>query len=400
MNKKIILPLSSLLLLASCATAQEVTNNDYLTAKVLTEARRNADALTLVSGQSTSLDDRSVIYPRNVASFVDYSSAETRLEVHRYDGSLWVKAEEERETGTKANRYHGQQSLSTLVDAASQDGIAYLLASNVLSRAGSEAVYDTILTSQVGATEDELLTAYFETLSSIVSAAVASAEDCTYVVKDGDDVLFTDFTTSTSTVSNPLYPNDSEKALVAGRRLDTTVRFSPSEDGYRLVSYETKDQTQFFQDTELKSIENGIVASTVESYTFSYGEATSYDGSQDLPSLNNALAAQSAPSYLLMNSGTQLQGELEVETVGYQLETGERKLCFATTIDLAGNGLSGGTLSFVYQGEKLDSAAFTIAPSLDYSLVTNGEYRFENVESLYVEMVCDLDGSNPMVTIS
>ena len=111
MNKRIILPLSSLLLLASCATAQEVTNNDYLTAKVLAEARRNADALTLVSGQSTSLDDRSVIYPRNVASFVDYSSAETRLEVHRYDGSLWVKAEEERETGTKANRYHGQQSL-------------------------------------------------------------------------------------------------------------------------------------------------------------------------------------------------------------------------------------------------------------------------------------------------
>ena len=101
-----------------------------------------------------------------------------------------------------------------------------------------------------------------------------------------------------------------------------------------------------------------------------------------------------------MDSGTQLQGELEVETVGYQLETGERKLCFATTIDLAGNGLSGGTLSFEYQGAKLDSAAFTIAPSLDYSLVTNGEYRFENVESLYVEMVCDLDGSNPMVTIS
>lgn len=407
MNKKVLLPLSSLLfLLPSCAKTENVVSNDYLVDTVLRQATANLSHVTGMKGESLTLEDQSPIYPKNMRPYVDYARKEATVECAFYRESstpaVVMTTETETEEGTNAQRFVTDQTTRSLVTSAHDtvSGVNYVASHNEIEQGGKTAAYDTVVHSDPDMTEAEIFDDYVEILVDTLADALTgiSGNSRYQASMDGDDVVLTYLTASTGKAGNPLYPGDSEKVLSYGETQESVFRFE-KWDGYRLASIEMSQKVEYFTDCNMKNT-SAVVATMSEKAEFSYDSTSEYDGDLSLPVLENALAKAVLPEYLLVSTGAQQSGTISTdETVGYQMMTGEQKYCYTGAIDLTAFA-NEGTISFTKGALELtnDNTQFVVDGDLTYTNPSSGEYHFENVATLYVEIVTDLDGSDAVVT--
>ncbi len=405
MNKKILLPLGMLsLLLPSCTTTSTVVDNDYLIEKVLSQAEANLKEVTKMKVEVSNLEDMSAIYPKNMRPFVSYDRTSASSTAEFYSDAILQTMKGENETGTNVQRFVTKADSSTLTAALSDSmaGMNYLGSHNEIKEGANVARFDSLDGTGEGSSEltkEELFDSYVETIFTSLGDSLTQIDHFD-VTMDGQDVVLTSLVASTKTGSNPIYPNDSEKNLPYGTKNQITYRFQKDET-YRLVQIESENTTQYFMDSDLKKV-SAVVKSSSTTSDFTYGEKTSYQGELPLPDLEKAIAKIEAPTYLISSTAGQQTGTVENDrTIGYQLMTGEEKLCYTTTIDLTAFA-EGATISFAKGETELnaENSRFVIADDLPYTNPVSGEYHFEDTDSLEVEIVTDMDGTNAVVTIA